>query len=105
MRAEHLRVLAFAVCLGVAAVPSGNWHNTGGAIAAEETPPDVLAAHLRLQGHSCDKAQTAERDAQRSKPDSPVWIVTCETATYRVQLVPHMAARVERVEPGQKAGE
>src|SRR5262245_9847407 len=100
MKADRFRSVSGLV-VGVALVACSGWSNAGRALA-EETPADVLAAHLRLQGHRCDHAQSAQRDAQRSKPDEAVWIVKCESASYRVQLVPHMAARVERLEPDDK---
>jgi hypothetical protein len=102
MMADRLRSPAFSLFLGLAVIGIGDWANPDCALAAEETPVDVLAAHLRLQGHRCDHAQSAQRDAQLSKPDSVVWIVTCESGSYRVQLVPHMAARVERIEADNK---
>jgi hypothetical protein len=38
------------------------------------------------------------RDAQASKPDEEVWLLRCEGASYRVRLIPDMAARVERID-------
>jgi hypothetical protein len=63
-----------------------------------ETPPDILAVQLRSQGYACEKPQDAARDNERSKPDQPVWILKCENVTYRMQLTPGMAAKVERLE-------
>jgi len=63
--------------------------------AAGETPQDVLAAQIRLQGYVCDKSLGAVRDKKRSKPDHPVWVLRCSNATYRVSRVPDMAAKVE----------
>jgi hypothetical protein len=65
---------------------------------AKEAPPDILVAQLRIQGHVCEKPQSATRDAERSKADMAVWIVKCENATYRMFLVPNMAAKVEKVD-------
>jgi hypothetical protein len=66
--------------------------------AAGETPQDVLAAQIRLQGVSCDKTLSAVRDAKRSKPDHEVWVLKCSNATYRVSRFPDMAAKVERLQ-------
>ncbi len=44
--------------------------------------------------------QSADQDMQASKPDEAVWIIRCEDATYRVRLVPDMAAAVERIDKG-----
>ena len=66
--------------------------------AAQATPPETLAAQLRLQGHRCDEPVTAQRDAQLSKPDETVWNLRCGNASYRMRLTPDMAARVEKLD-------
>jgi len=66
--------------------------------AAQATPPESLAAQLRLQGHRCDEPVTAQRDPQLSKPDEDVWNLKCGNASYRMRLVPDMAARVEQLD-------
>ena len=38
---------------------------------------------------------SAERDAALSRPDEAVWILKCQNASYRVRLIPDLAARVE----------
>lgn len=65
--------------------------------AATESSKDIVAAHIRTQGFSCDKASSAVRDKVDSKPGEVVWLLTCEDASYRVRLVPDMAAQVERL--------
>ena len=66
--------------------------------AAGEAPKDTLAARIRVQGSACDKPLSAVRDAKRSKPDEAVWVLKCENATYRIRLIPDMAAKVERLQ-------
>ena len=84
-----LLVGAFAVALLV----------SGGRDAgAQATPPETLAAQLRLQGHRCDEPVAAQRDAQLSKPDEIVWNLRCGNASYRMRLTPDMAARVEKLD-------
>src|SRR5262245_1080826 len=61
----------------------------------QEGAAESLAAQLRRQGHHCEGPVNAERDAERSKPDELVWVVKCTNATYRMRLIPHMAAHVE----------
>jgi hypothetical protein len=61
--------------------------------AAEEIPAEIIAAQIRDQGYACDKAISARRDGERS--DDAVWILKCRNATYRVRLIPDMAAKVE----------
>lgn len=65
--------------------------------AADDGPQESLAAQVRIQGHACGKPQKAERDAALSKPDEAVWTLTCDNATYRLRLIPHMAARIEQI--------
>ena len=60
-----------------------------------ETPQNMLAAQIRLQGFACDKALGATQDVKRSRPDHDVWVLKCSNATYRVSRPPDMAAKVE----------
>ena len=62
-----------------------------------ETPKDVIATQIRSQGFGCNQPTTAERDPLASIPDEGVWLLQCEDGSYRVRLIPHMAAKVERV--------
>ena len=66
--------------------------------AAEETPRDMLAAQIRMQGVACDKPLSAVRDAKRSKPDHEVWVLKCSNATYRISRAPDMAAKIEQLQ-------
>lgn len=78
--------------------------STAGGMAAIAQTSDVedvknlIAAQVRDQGHACDNPQGAERDEQLSKPDEEVWTLECESATYRVKLIPDMAAEIEEIE-------
>ncbi|AHB48441.1 hypothetical protein W911_08605 [Hyphomicrobium nitrativorans NL23] len=58
---------------------------------------DVIAVQLRKQGFECKNPESAEREKHDSKPDEAVWLLTCEGARYKVQLIPKMAAKVERI--------
>ena len=62
-----------------------------------ESPKDDIAAQIRAQGYACDQPQSATRDAQASRPDEEVWLLRCKGASYRVRLIPDMAAQVERI--------
>jgi hypothetical protein len=66
------------------------------ALAADEK--EIIAAHIRKQGFSCDKPVSAEREPDRSKAHEAVWVLRCENASYRVRLIPRMPARVERID-------
>lgn len=61
----------------------------------QESPKDIIAAHLRTQGYACDAPKSARRDVQSSRPDEPVWLIVCKNARYRVRLVPDMMDVVE----------
>ena len=63
----------------------------------DEIAPEIIAVQIRKQGFTCTNPQKAERDEKASKPDLPVWILTCENATYRVRLVGNMADHVEKL--------
>jgi hypothetical protein len=63
-----------------------------------ETAKNIIAAQIRSQGYACSNALSAERDVERSKAHEAVWLLKCENATYRVRLVPDMAAHVERMD-------
>jgi len=62
-----------------------------------ESPKDDIAAQIRAQGYACDQPQSATRDAQASRSDEEVWLLRCEGASYRIRLIPDMAAQVERI--------
>ena len=65
--------------------------------SAQETPNDLLARQIRDQGYRCAKPISAQKDLKRSKADEAVWILRCDNGTYRIRLVPDMAARVKRL--------
>ena len=71
---------------------------------AQEDPTNIVADQIRAQGYKCDSPQSAKRDAQASKPDEAVWILQCESGSYRVRLVPDMAATVEKIDKSQDSG-
>src|SRR5262245_5474122 len=62
-----------------------------------DTPVGIISDQIRRQGYACDEPRQAERDREASRPNQTVWVLTCGNATYRVTLIPDMAARVERL--------
>jgi hypothetical protein len=94
MTAHRYPLILVLLILGI---PIANEQFGSIARAAGETPKDVIAAQIRIQGFTCDKPQRAVRDAKRSRPDHDVWVLTCENATYRVSRYPDMAAKVQRL--------
>jgi hypothetical protein len=62
-----------------------------------EMPAEIIAVQIRKQGYECINPKSAKREPKASEADLPVWILTCENATYRVRLVGDMADRVEKL--------
>jgi len=71
------------------------------AASAQEDPTKIVADQIRSQGYKCDSPRGATRDAQASRPDEQVWLLQCGNGSYRVRLVPDMAAKVEKIDKGQ----
>jgi hypothetical protein len=63
---------------------------------AQEGPKDIIASQIRSQGYTCDSPQSAERDVAASTANQVVWMLRCQNASYRVTLIPNMAAKVEK---------
>jgi hypothetical protein len=87
MKSIPFKLALCAISLQLAYVP---------AQGAEERPADIVAVQIRDQGYSCDKALSAEKES--SELGDAVWILKCGNATYRVRLIPDMAAKVERLD-------
>ena len=64
---------------------------------AQEGPKDIIAAQIRSQGYACNSPQSAERDVAASAANQAVWMLRCQNASYRVTLIPNLAAKVEKV--------
>jgi len=82
-------VAAALACLSASA--AGLAQQTG-------TPASIIAAQLRTQGYACRTPVSATRDRQASRPNVTVWVLRCANASYRVRLVPDMAAQVTQLE-------
>ena len=98
MNRQHslFRPARIGAVLYLVATPASLLGNFGPAAAQEEAgAANSLAIEIRRQGHPCEGVPRAERDAQQSRPDEPVWIVKCTNATYRIRLIPHQAGRIE----------
>jgi hypothetical protein len=63
-----------------------------------DAPAGIVAAQIRSQGYACTDPVSAIRDRQASRPNVTVWLLRCRNASYRVQLVPDMAAQVTQLE-------
>ena len=64
--------------------------------AASEMSAEIVAIQIREQGYACDKALSAKRE--HPDLDDAVWMLKCDNASYRVRLIPDMAAKVERLD-------
>ncbi|MGE0024391.1 MAG: hypothetical protein AB7S70_12255 [Hyphomicrobium sp.] len=71
--------------------------DTASAADPKEVSKDIIAVQIRKQGFACNKALSAERDTTAGNPDDPVWTLKCDGASYRVHLIPNMAATVEKL--------
>ncbi len=66
--------------------------------AGAKEAADLVATQVREQGYDCKDPVKAERDAQASTPDETMWNLTCKSTSYRVRLVPDMAAQIEQTD-------
>lgn len=92
------------ILMGIATAGSGlPLSLPANAVDPDEGPKDVIAVQIRKQGFECKNPESAKRDPAASKPDGATWILRCEGASYKVELVPKQAAKVERVSDDQKS--
>ena len=75
-----------------------NWCCAIFPVVAQEKPAEIIAAQIRVQGYRCDNPAQAEHDLKLSKPNEQMWVLRCGNATYRVRLIPDLAAHVERID-------
>jgi len=78
---------AIAVCWVFAAIPA----------SAQNSDITIVADQIRGQGYPCTNPQSADRVEAESKPNQPVYILTCENATYKVQITSDMPAIVTEI--------
>jgi hypothetical protein len=93
-------IYLISLLMVVTAAAGIGWPYAGG---AQGGPTDIIAAKIRGQGYTCDSPQSAERDATASTANEVVWTLQCQNASYRVTLIPNMAAKVEKVESNTNA--
>jgi hypothetical protein len=90
--------ISFLLVVTAAAVIG--WSQSGG---AQGGPTEIIATKIRGQGYACNSPQSAERDATASTANEVVWMLRCQNVSYRVTLIPNMAAKVEKVESNTNA--
>ncbi|MFA5951586.1 MAG: hypothetical protein WC807_15005 [Hyphomicrobium sp.] len=64
---------------------------------SSEQPKNIIADQIRRQGVPCTDPVRAERDVKLTRPNEAAWTLQCKEGTYRVILIPDMAAKVERL--------
>jgi len=84
----HVAIIGFACAAGIGPTMGQS---------ADEPTPDLLASQIRDQGFTCDKPKSAQHEASQSKPNETVWILICENESYRMTVVPDLAAKVEKL--------
>ena len=84
----HLAIFGFTFIVGIGPAMSQS---------ADEPTRDLLASQIRDQGFTCEKPKGAQREVKESRPNETVWILTCENDTYRMTVIPDMAAKVEKL--------
>ncbi len=90
--ALNLCFAAIAALAPLAATPS-----PARAADPKEVSKEIIAVQIRKQGFACTNPQSATREGDATKYDDAVWLLKCDEATYKVQLIPDMAAKVERL--------
>ena len=89
MKAVYLAIFTFALAaFGGAAM----------CLPGDEPTPDLLASLIRDQGFACSKPKSAEREVKTSRPNEAVWVLQCENDTYRMTVIPDMAAKIEKLQ-------
>jgi hypothetical protein len=88
--------MAVAAALAAATIAALQVH--AGLAEGPGTPASIVAAQIRAQGYACAGPVAATRDRRASRPNGAVWTLRCRNASYRVRLVPDMAAEVARIE-------
>ena len=64
--------------------------------ATDKAAADLVADQVREQGYECEEPTKASPD-QESDGDT-VWTLDCKNTSYRVRLVPDMAAEIEPID-------
>jgi hypothetical protein len=91
LRTVFVSILCMTAMVEAAAAQTGS-------DVTDRAAADIVATQIRSQGYACDEPSSAKPDQKASRPDETAWILTCKNATYRVKLVPDMAAQVEQLD-------
>jgi hypothetical protein len=83
MRASLMAVFMIAA----ASLPSAADDNASGTAG-------IVADQVRSQGFACSEPVAATKDEATSKPDLPVYVLTCGNGSYRVEVIPDQGAKI-----------
>jgi hypothetical protein len=64
----------------------------------QNTATIIVAAKVRSQGFICENPSSVKRIDADSAPNEPVYLLSCDTVTYRVVLIPDQAAIITRAD-------
>jgi hypothetical protein len=96
-----INCLRSLIMLAAAVTASAQFTAPAFSQALQETPTDIVASQLRRQGFPCTSPKPAMQERQQSSPNATVWLLRCDEGSYRVTLVPNLAARVERTKDNE----
>lgn len=94
--AMYFRTVLLAATLAAGAATAADDKNEAG--GNNLVTADLVATEIRHQGFPCHEPSGAVRDKDDSTPGETVWFIGCDNATYKVRLVPDMAAVITPVE-------
>lgn len=95
-------ILSTTMALVAAALLLGTSPGWAAGAKTKAVSKDIIAVQIRRQGFECKNPESAEHDDQASKPDAEVWVLKCQGVTYKVKLIPNMAATVEKLPDDQQ---
>ena len=64
----------------------------------EELKAEIVATSIRQKGYSCNKAESGERLETAVEGARAVWLIRCDTGSYRVIYIGDRGFRVEPIE-------
>jgi len=88
----RMLALFLTIALGVVSL------STAALAQASDEAADLVATQVREQGYDCSEPSEATPDPDNSEVGERGWILTCANASYRVRLIPDMAAKVELID-------
>jgi len=91
----HTRAAGLIILAGVLLAP-GMAAAQEGDDSDDKEAAELVATQVRDQGFACDEPATAK--PEQSEDGDNVWRLECKNASYKVRLVPDMAASIEQID-------